>query len=74
MAFDHSTNFFIYVLWGERFRQDLFEILPCCQKLFKEGKRGNDLRSFGSMKSFTQTHASDVFSTTEIEIKSNNRF
>ena len=71
-AFDHSMNFFIYVLRGERFRQDLFEILPWCQKLFKD-KRGNDLHLASSRRCVSQTQVSEVSSPTEIEMESSNR-
>ena len=29
---NHACNFFIYVLNGERFREVLFDVLPCCSK------------------------------------------
>ncbi len=43
-AFDHSMNFFIYVLRGERFREALLEALPCCGR-FLPGRSGAGKRS-----------------------------
>ena len=48
----HSTTqwiFFIYVLRGERFREVLFEIMPCCSRMFENRNRKRDFQSTTSI-------------------------
>ena len=64
-AFDHSMNFFIYVLRGERFRKDLFQLMPCCRHVFGGHHRKHELRSVTSEGSVAQTDFSNVVSETD---------
>ena len=43
---NHACNFFIYVLKGERFREVLFEVLPCCMKMSRRSADHSEM--FGS--------------------------
>ena len=44
---NHACNFFIYVLKGERFREVLFEVLPCCMKLLRRNTDHSEMSGSG---------------------------
>ena len=64
-AFDHSMNFFIYVLRGERFRKDLFNLMPCCRYVFGHRHQECELRPVSSVGSISRTTFSNVVSETD---------
>ena len=48
---DHASNFFIYVIRGEKFREILFDRIPCFRIIcLKQSRARNEISSITSIK------------------------
>ena len=54
-AFDHSMNFFIYVLRGDRYREALYEVVPYCAKRRRQSIKLGGVLSDMSVQTISQT-------------------